>query len=203
MDFSRKCLMIISLSGLSTGCVPQFIPASQTQLDPRHQPKAPDSIKRATIAKNSSQSTIYPIDSQTFSIMIPSEDVWNAAINVLMRNYNLTIIDKQNGVITTEWDSFYLNRQVFRNKVSLRITPYNFRYSKLMIMNNIESLQEGSATGTGAFGAIWVPSQDLAGESARIIKSIAALLRQPPPVIPPDMLSQAERAKQPQYPQSN
>lgn len=177
---------------LLQACVPQFIPPGQSHFQERNELEVVDESKKAK--KNFNQSTIYPIDSQTFSILIPSEDVWNAAINVLMRNYNLTIIDRQNGVITTEWDSFYLDKQVFRNKVSLRITPFNYRQSKLMIINNIETLQEHSSTGTASFGAVWVPSQDVAGESARIIKGIAALLRQPPPVIPPDMLSQVTKA---------
>ena len=195
MVFSLKCICFFSFTCLLIGCVPQFVPVGQSHFEDRNELKAAKQPQGALQPQSSRQSTIYPVDSQTFNLMIPSEEVWNAAINVLMCNYNLTIIDKQNGVITTEWDSFYLNRQVFRNKVSLRITPHNFRHSKLMIINNIESLQEGSSAGTGAFGAIWVPSQDLAGESARIIKSIAALLRQPPPVIPPDMLSQASEAR--------
>ena len=184
---------------LLCGCVPQFIPPGQSHFDHRNELKVSKEEVSRQNQKNLRQSTIYPVDSQTFNILIPNEDVWNAAINVLMRNYNLTIVDKQNGVITTEWDSFYLDRQVFRNKISLRITPFNYRHSKLMIINNIETLQESSSAGTGAFGSVWVPSQDVAGESARIVKGIAAILRQPPPVIPPDMISQANQKNQSGY----
>lgn len=188
-------------TGLMNGCIPQFIPPNHSQITSTSELKVTPQVQSDRPTQKIPQNTtIYPIDSQTFNLLIPNEDVWNATIDVLMRNYNLTILDKQNGVITTEWDSFYLDNQVFRNKVSLRITPHNYRYSKLLIINNIETLKEDAAT--GSLGATWVPCQDVAGESARIIKSIAAVLRQAPPVIPPGMLSQAD-SKQANFGQSN
>lgn len=140
-------------------------------------------------SKNSSNkhATIYPINNQTFNFLVRKDLIWDAAINILMQNYNVTILDQANGVITTEWDSFYLDGNVFRNKISLRIVSKAYSTSQLTIVNNVEILKEGPSPGTTSLNATWLPSKDSSSEAARIIRSLALALRQPPPLLPPEM----------------
>jgi len=128
--------------------------------------------------------TFVAIDEQSFRVLLRDEQVWNAAIEVLMRNYNLTTIDRASGLVTTEWDSFYLNQSVYRNKVSLRVTRLSYGSCQLSIVNNVEVLRDGSAAAAGTIGPIWLPSRDEAQEARRIVRNIALLLKQSPPLVP-------------------
>lgn len=131
------------------------------------------------------QATIYPVDGQTFRFQMHDEKVWNAVIDVLMRNYNLTVVDRKSGVITTDWDSFYLDKKVYRNRVSIRVSRQSWGQSNLSIVNNLEVLQNGAAK--TEIDAVWLPAEAENSESARIIQNMASLLNQPHPTLPPSM----------------
>lgn len=133
----------------------------------------------------SERATIYAIDAHTYRFQLREADVWNSALNVLLRNYNLTIVDRQTGIVTTEWDSFYLDNAVYRNKVSLRVAPGSARGAvDVTIHNSVERLRDASQA-AGTVGAVWLPAEDPANETARIVQNMALLLNQPPPVLPP------------------
>lgn len=130
------------------------------------------------------RSTIYALNKQTFRFAMRENDVWETALNVLLRNYNLTIVDRSSGVITTEWDSFFLDKDVYRNRLSLRIFRSARDQVDVIVHNNVERLRDASQA-TNAVGAVWLPAEDRGSEVNRIIQNMALLLNQPPPVLPP------------------
>jgi hypothetical protein len=140
------------------------------------------------------RATIYAIDKQTFRIALKDTDVWDAALNVLLRNYNLNIVDRNSGIITTEWDSYYLNKEVYRNKLSLRVAKSSYSSVDVTIHNNVEKLRDASQA-AGTVGAVWLPAADPANEVGRVIQNMALVLNQPPPVLPPNAapLARGER----------
>jgi hypothetical protein len=134
------------------------------------------------------QATIYAVDKQTYRFNVREADVWDAVLNVLLKNYNLTIVDRQSGIVTTEWDSYFLNNEVFRNRLSLRVARSSGNTVDVMIHNSVERLRDASQA-TGAVGAGWLPGEDGANESARVVQNMALLLNQPPPVLPPSAVA--------------
>ena len=131
------------------------------------------------------KATIYAIDKQTFRFAMRDAEVWDTALNVLLRNYNLTIVDRASGVITTEWDSFFLEKDVYRNRLSLRMVKIGRDMVEMTVHNNVERLRDASQA-TNTVGAVWLPAEDRANEVGRIVQNMALLLNQPPPVLPPD-----------------
>ena len=131
------------------------------------------------------RATIYALDKQTFRIALRDIEVWDAALNVLLRNYNLTIVDRNSGIITTEWDSYYLNKEVFRNKLSVRVAKSAYSAVDVTIHNNVEKLRDASQA-AATVGAVWLPAADPANEVGRVIQNMALVLNQPPPVLPPN-----------------
>ena len=126
--------------------------------------------------------SIVAINDRTFRFNISESDVWDGALNVLLQNYALTIIDRDSGVITTEWDSYFNDRTVYRNKVSMRIRKQGFRSAEVTIHNNLERLQD--AAQAGSVGAIWLPSKDDSREIGRIVRNMAIALGQQVPQLP-------------------
>jgi len=136
--------------------------------------------------RDAPRASIYALDNQTYRFLLSEHSVWDAAINVLLRNYNLTIVNEKNRILTTEWDSFYLNDEVFRNKISIRMRKSNYGVVDVTVHNNVEKLSDSSQA-VGTVGAVWLPANDEAKEVSRILQNMALVLNQPPPVFPPGM----------------
>ena len=144
-------------------------------------------------------SAVQAVDERTYRFSMRDDDVWDAALNVLLHNYNLTIVDKDSGVISTEWDTFFRERLVYRNKVTLRVRRLNYRMVEVVIHNATERLQDGTQAGT--VGAVWMPTTDDGRETSRIVRNMAVALGQNPPaaaqkMVTKDVLDDKAPAKQ-------
>lgn len=137
---------------------------------------------------------IYAINPQTFRIAAKDEDVWDALLDVLLKHYTLTIVDRYSGIIATEWDTFMRGSVAYRNKLSLRLRKSGRNTVDLTIRNSVERLR-GLGEGGGALGGVWLSSEDPGQEVKRVVQNLAILLDLPPPVFPPETLSSAPSAK--------
>lgn len=139
-------------------------------------------------------SRIYAIDTNTIRFKMGREQVWNAALRVLIHNYNLNIVNKESGIITTEWDSFYLGEKIYRNKISLHLVAVGWGAVDLIIHNNIEILfTPFHSKSTG--GLAWIPTRDITKEVSRVVHNMAISLNQPIPVLPSEMVKGASKGK--------
>jgi hypothetical protein len=130
--------------------------------------------KKLAESGRSGRATIYAVSGDTYRIDLSHEIVWSSLVNVLLKNYNLVLVDRGLGVMTTEWDSYYLEEALFRNKISLRLMNLGGGSSELTIHNNIEQASTSLA-------GLWLPADDDLSESHRIVKNLALALRQPEP----------------------
>ena len=138
-------------------------------------------------AQNARQTpSIYALNDQTVRFRLPYNAVWDGAIEVLLKNYNLTIVDEKSGLITTEWDSFYLDEHVYRNKVSMRVKKVSWDLVDVTIYNNVEVLQNAQGT---TLSSVWLPTNQGPSEVGRILQNMAIALRQPAPVLPQEMMA--------------
>lgn len=137
---------------------------------------------------------IYAINLQTFRIAAKEEDVWEAVLDVLLKHYSLTIIDRYSGIIATEWDTFMRGKIAYRNKLSLRQRKSGRNTVDLTIRNSVERLR-GLGEGGGALGGVWLSSDDPGQEVKRVVQNLAILLELPPPLFPPESLSSTSGTK--------
>jgi hypothetical protein len=151
-------------------------------------------VKDARVGQgNRSQSrpdspSIFALDAQTFRISARDEDVWEALLELLLKHYTLTIVDRQGGIIATEWDTFTRGKVAYRNKIALRMRKSGRNSLDLTIRNNVERLR-GLGEGGGTLGGVWLSSDDPGQEVRRIVQNLATLLEIGPPVFAPDSLS--------------
>lgn len=188
-------LTTLIFAAVSIGCIPKHLQKyNQPDLTPsQSQTNQPASV---TNSYNSPQQapatpTIYSIGKQTFRFKIDHQTVWNSAINVLMANYNLNIVDKSSGVITTEWDSFYLDDAVYRNKISIFVKRVTWSMVDVIVYNNVEVLREYGDSPNAT--KLWLPAEKSEKEVGRIIQNMAINLNQPMPHLPPEMIAGSQK----------
>ena len=133
---------------------------------------------------------VVPIEGNKFRFHQPFANVWNGALDILLENYNLTIVDRRSGIITTEWDSFYIGDKVYRNKLSLRLKKISFNMVDVTIHNSVESWKAMNENG---LQAAWMPAKVEQNEMVRIIQNMAVAMKLPKPVIPREMIAGSRR----------
>ena len=140
------------------GCLPSFLTKYR-----------PEAVTEPVIS--SSPFNTKKVGPNHFVISRPTSLVWSSVIDVLLNNYNINIINKESGVLTTEWDAFYLNEKLFRNKITVGIRKEGALKTSIKLVNNVELLGEGPG------GRVWFPSDKGTEESDRIIKEIKRTLK--------------------------
>lgn len=184
MSAAIRYVAILSMF-LASSCVSELINKYQAPSAAVTQPSHTTKEKVASI---------YSVDQQTFRFRLAYEQVWDGALGVLLRNYNLNIVDPSSGVITTEWDTFFLNQQVYRNKLSMRVKRLAWDMVEVTIYNNVETLRSNPVDG---LSASWLPADNGLQEVGRIVQNMAIAMRQPMPVLPSEMVaSRTEKSEQ-------
>ena len=112
------------------------------------------------------------LERDTYVLSRPVSQVWQTAIKVLLSHYNINIADRSSGLMTTEWDSFYLGGELFRNKISLNIQA-NGKGSLVKIYNNVEYRSSTSVSG------VWLPSTKGSKEVQRLVGELRRQLAHP------------------------
>ncbi|MBM4251061.1 MAG: hypothetical protein FJ146_03745 [Deltaproteobacteria bacterium] len=176
-----------------SGCVPLHLQKYRQQHDQRLAPPVPPVVSEPTPvvsgaaertqdshATQDAATTIYVVDKDTFRLHLAEREVWEAVLSVLMRNYSPLIADKNQGIFATEWDSYFLNGIVYRNKISLRLARGGPGITDMTIHNSVEQLPGGAVPVSGA-SVTWLPAGDPADEIGRIVKNMAIVLGQPAP----------------------
>ena len=180
------------------GCVPSYL--RKKEEGRHHQKSPPGESLQGALPKSSTRlkepvevepaKTVYAIDKQTFRFRLDFEDVWNAALEILIKNYNLNIIQKESGLITTEWDSYYLKGALYRNKMTLRMKKSSWKTVDISLYNNVELLR-GNLKNPAA-GSVWLPSKENSQEINRIVQNMAIYLNQHPPYLPQTTLTKKD-----------
>lgn len=129
--------------------------------------------KEPNIQKYTPSSLIHVIDANTFRVEISYPTVWDNLLSVLIRNYNIILADPNSGIISTDWDSFYLKENTLRNRISVKVKKLSYNNTELIFHNSVEKLKTTTSY-------VWLPEPDKYNEIERIMNNMAILLNQPP-----------------------
>src|SRR6476469_1649620 len=151
---SQMKIVVLGLGlTLQTACVPAFLDKykrEEVRSSQNKKASAPGSSASADATSASTPSpssrgsrqmaAITQIGDGVFRVPMTYDRTWDTIVDVLLRNYNLQIVEKNTGILTTEWDSFYLDGKVHRNKVSIRLKRIGNQGVDLTVHNNVEVL---------------------------------------------------------------
>ncbi|NRA65801.1 MAG: hypothetical protein HRU19_15025 [Pseudobacteriovorax sp.] len=142
--------------------------------------------------KQKPTAAIVALDGNTYRFHQPFPSVWNSMLDILLENYNLNIVDRRSGIITTEWDSFYIGDTVYRNKLSVRLKKVAFNMVDITLHNSVEALKSLDKNG---LSTAWLPAEGGHEEKVRILQNMAISLNLPKPVIPNEQIARNPRRK--------
>ena len=127
-----------AIAWLLTACTPARVSnLDDDQLIPKGRiSEATPKARPTPTAKKSKKPKFYQTGQNTYQLHAGGSSAWEAVMNTLLQNYNLNVVDRQSGLMTTEWDSFFLENQAYRNKVSVRLRPISRYVVELIIHNN-------------------------------------------------------------------
>ncbi|MFY7928224.1 MAG: hypothetical protein ACOVS5_05075 [Oligoflexus sp.] len=173
----------IGLSYGAAGCFPRNLEKYQKNKSSSEVQASPAT---AAASPRVTRPRIVLLGDTTFRFQMTYERTWDALLDILLSNYNLSIADRTNGLITTEWDTYYLEGKVHRNKLSIRLKRTAGNGAEVTIFNNVERLSQASE---GTIGEIWLPTDRTKPEVGRIVQNLAIALQLPPPELPSEMMS--------------
>lgn len=110
-------------------------------------------------------------DDDMYIVRAPLRRVENAFLSTLVQTYNVNLINNEHHIITTEWDSYYVNSELFRNKVTIKMQALSRRTTRVQIVNNIEKFDKPFTYSVS--GKLWVPYDGEESESQRLIEKAA------------------------------
>lgn len=171
---------------MATGCVTDIINKYRTPTAPAVAASKGEAGKNSPRKAAAPRQGVYAVDQGTYRLLVTYDRAWEALLDVLLRNYNLAIADRANGLVTTEWDSYYLDGKVHRNKVSLRLKRLGGQGTELLVYNNVEVL---SKMPDGGITEIWLPTDKNRQEVTRIVQNMAMALNLAKPDLPDESVA--------------
>jgi hypothetical protein len=184
MGALRPSLLTLGVCLLASGCVPHFLEKYRQRM-PSQEVKTSSASQKRT-----NRPAVLMMDPGTVRFHASYDRVWSAMLDVLLKNYNLAIADKTNGLVTTEWDSYYLDDRLHRNKLSLHVKKLGPNIVEMLIYNNVESLSRAGETGT----EVWLPIERNKPEIGRVVQNMAISLNLPAPDLPVEMIAAAPKS---------
>ncbi len=174
----RYAFSFAAIAFLGSSCAPAFLNKYRQEEIRNSQNKAATQPAQAAGGRRLSPA-ITQVGEGVFRVPMTYDRAWDALVDVLLRNYNLQIAERNTGLLTTEWDSYYLEGKVHRNKVSIRLKRIGNQGVELTLHNNVEVLSRLS----DGVSDVWLPSERTKPEIGRIIQNLAIQTNQPKPTL--------------------
>ena len=97
------------------------------------------------------------------------EDLWHAVMVVLLADYNLTLSDHREGLLSTGWDRFFRGNKLLQSRVTALIKPVSRSRSQVAIRANVQHQRSDDG--------LFVPDAASASEEVqRIVENLAKVL---------------------------
>jgi hypothetical protein len=121
------------------------------------------------------------LDKNTWRVASSAPQLFQTVAKILSQNYIISKADRQTLSMSTEWDKFFIDGRLFRNRISINVFPYNQRASDLVIKNNIEYYTQTAQRVDENDPTQWLPTADVTDELERILeKTQKQLMAQTP-----------------------
>lgn len=99
--------------------------------------------------------------------------LFNMVSRLLAQRYLIQNVDRRSLTISTDWDKFFIEGRLFRNRLSVSVFPVGLRQTEVVIKNSVE-YYSGSPNAPEANNSVvnWYPTPDITDELPRVVDSL-------------------------------
>lgn len=177
---NRSCFVFAALIGAASlsGCLPGSLNKYQQRRStvdaaiPLPPLAAPKKSGRAAVPR-----VVGQLKENTFAVAAPYEHTFRTALAILAENYPIHLVDVKAGVITTAYDTYYLDNRLYRNRLTLVIAATGKATSTMVVNNSREVLDVSRVGESGA--KVWFPELKNQQEVKRVAQNLARKLALP------------------------
>lgn len=119
------------------------------------------------------------VEGPTWRTTLGATRVFSAVGRALSQTYVVARVDRRNFTIQTDWDKFFIDGRLFRNRMVVSVFPVGARQTEVVIRNSLEYAAGpvGAPGPSGAAeGGAWLPSPDITDEVQRLVDAVNAQL---------------------------
>lgn len=99
--------------------------------------------------------------------------LFNMISRLLAQRYLIQNVDRRSLTISTDWDKFFIEGRLFRNRLSVSVFPVGLRQTEVVIKNSVE-YYSGSPNAADSNNSVvnWYPTPDITDELPRVVDSL-------------------------------
>ncbi|NBO39136.1 hypothetical protein EBU99_11195 [bacterium] len=116
------------------------------------------------------------LDKNTWRVAISAGQLFQTVSRILSQSYIIAQADRHSMSLNTEWDKFFIDGRLFRNRISINVFPLNQRTADLVIKNNLEYYTQTAQKVDDNSPTQWLPTQDVTDELDRILEKTQTIL---------------------------
>lgn len=110
------------------------------------------------------------LDRNTWRVAAAAGPLFHTIARILSQTYIISQADRHALSISTEWDKFFIDGRLFRNRISVNVFPHAARSADLVIKNNIEYYVQSAEKIDENNPTQWLPTQDVTDELDRVLE---------------------------------
>ncbi|KAB8033776.1 hypothetical protein [Fluviispira multicolorata] len=96
--------------------------------------------------------------------------VFSIMARLLSQNYIISSVDRKNFNLQTDWDKFFIDGRLFRNRISIMVFPVGPRQTEV-IAKNIVEYYSGNPNSKLEENTAWLPSPDITDEISKLVEN--------------------------------
>jgi hypothetical protein len=110
------------------------------------------------------------IDKNTWRVATSAGHLFQTIARVLSHTYIISQADRHALSLSTDWDKFFIDGRLFRNRISVNVFPHSSRTADLIIKNNIEYYVQNERKTDENSPTQWLPTHDITDELSRVLE---------------------------------
>jgi hypothetical protein len=129
-----------------------------SNFNPSPQQSFPNALSLSHVEGNTWRTSAHP--AMVFGIMS----------RLLSQNYIINSMDRKNFNTQTDWDKFFIDGRLFRNRISIMVFPVGPRQTEVVVKNIVE-YYTGSLNTKLEENSAWLPSPDITDEINKLVEN--------------------------------
>lgn len=110
------------------------------------------------------------LDKNTWRVATTAGHLFQTIARILSQTYIIAQADRHALSLSTDWDKFFIDGRLFRNRISINVFPHSARSADLIIKNNIEYYVQNAQKIDENSPTQWLPTQDVTDEVDRVLE---------------------------------